>query len=424
MMPIKRLTLWLLCAVCIHVAAANAGEPQRWTEKERLHLVNLAIGLVSHPQVYGAHPWQSLDSERLFELYLRELSRRGRIKMAIAGDTQKFRGEFSSGAWRSDLSPVYALYADLERSGAAISEEDKDEAISILISAIAGLQYRNNVFSVGGKPYSVSDKAARNDTIPTTSSMVGNIAIVRPGNKTTTAAALLPNTADLGAELKALGRHDADAMIVDLRSHPGFGLKDLLALVGLFAGEGPAMQIKAANGTVDRMHSTGKQVWHRPVAVLVDQETASGAEAFAAVLQDRSRALIIGRRTAGDMRIRSNILMSDPADKSANDQVEVTVVVAEVFRLDGMPIDGAGVEPDIRLGPVEAKPSETSRLETISPWPGLARRKDAKVDTPASHDGLSCPPRQGAVDVCLQNAVQAFQQALATQRGHKGNADS
>jgi C-terminal processing protease CtpA/Prc len=40
-------------------------------------------------------------------------------------------------------------------------------------------------------------------------------------------------------------------------------------------------------------------LWTKPVAILVDQGTASAAEEFAAVLQDNSAALIVGSRTLG-----------------------------------------------------------------------------------------------------------------------------
>ena len=40
-------------------------------------------------------------------------------------------------------------------------------------------------------------------------------------------------------------------------------------------------------------------LWTKPVAILVDQGTASAAEEFAAVLQDNSAAFIVGSRTLG-----------------------------------------------------------------------------------------------------------------------------
>ena len=46
-------------------------------------------------------------------------------------------------------------------------------------------------------------------------------------------------------------------------------------------------------------HNYRDGVWDRPVVVLTDQDTASAAEQFAAILQDNRAAIVLGARTAG-----------------------------------------------------------------------------------------------------------------------------
>ncbi|MYM27926.1 hypothetical protein GTP58_06290 [Duganella sp. CY15W] len=78
-----------------------------------------------------------------------------------------------------------------------------------------------------------------------------------------------------------------------------------------------------------------------PLVVLVDAQTASGAEMVAAALQDHGRARIAGVRTAGRGMIQTLRMLSA--------QVALKLTSAEISRPNGRAIEGVGVTPDVML---------------------------------------------------------------------------
>lgn len=97
----------------------------------------------------------------------------------------------------------------------------------------------------------------------------------------------------------ALSRFEAAglrAWVLDLRDNPG-GDRDL-GLDGLFIDEGVAELTLLRGGGLESQEAMGDAFPERPMAVLVNQGTASVAEIFAAMLQDYGRARVFGVTTA------------------------------------------------------------------------------------------------------------------------------
>ena len=106
---------------------------------------------------------------------------------------------------------------------------------------------------------------------------------------------------------------DAPGLILDLRGNGGGDLAETARIAGYFfarkttiariitrTGKPPAFLMGLAR--VPQEFSAGRpggEVYSGPVAVLVNEGTGSGAELFAAALQENSRAAIVGRQTCG-----------------------------------------------------------------------------------------------------------------------------
>jgi carboxyl-terminal processing protease len=82
-----------------------------------------------------------------------------------------------------------------------------------------------------------------------------------------------------------------------------------------------------------------------PLAVLIDDGTASGAEIVAAALQDHGRARIFGRRTMG----RGSIQTIRPLGSGLG---AMKFTTAYWTSPSGRQIDGKGVDPDVSLDTV------------------------------------------------------------------------
>lgn len=131
-----------------------------------------------------------------------------------------------------------------------------------------------------------------------------------------------------------------DGLVIDLRSNGGGWRSVLEGLLGNFVqGEVGAWWSQARSYPLT---ITATPVYDRlkdvPLIVLVDRETESYAEVFAAVLQAQNRAAIVGVNTAGNTE---TIFAYDFDDGSR------LWVAQESFKLpDGSSLEGRGVAPD------------------------------------------------------------------------------
>jgi carboxyl-terminal processing protease len=106
--------------------------------------------------------------------------------------------------------------------------------------------------------------------------------------------------ADLAEALNAAKRAGATGLVLDLRDDPGGLLEEAVGVASLFLADGPVLQERDRGGkTTPVPVEPGRQVWNRPVAVLINGGTASAAEIVAGALRDRLQAPLIGEKSFG-----------------------------------------------------------------------------------------------------------------------------
>ena len=109
------------------------------------------------------------------------------------------------------------------------------------------------------------------------------------------------STRDVAKLIKELKGKQIDGLVIDLRGNGGGSLTEASDLSGLFIDEGPVVQVRDAQGRVTIEGDAEKgAAWDGPLAVMIDRESASASEIFAAAMQDFGRALIIGENSFGD----------------------------------------------------------------------------------------------------------------------------
>lgn len=144
-------------------------------------------------------------------------------------------------------------------------------------------------------------------------------------------------------------RH-ADGLVIDLRGNPG-GLADMIrGIAGHLVNE-PAvlgrMRMRGLNleFIVNPRRSTtdGRAVepYAGPVAILVDELTASASECFAGGLQALGRVQIVGTRSAGQALPAATLQL-------ATGDV-LLYAVGDFVTAKGERLEGAGVRPDIEV---------------------------------------------------------------------------
>lgn len=117
-------------------------------------------------------------------------------------------------------------------------------------------------------------------------------------------------TEEFKEAIKPLG--DMQAMIIDLRGNSGGLLASAIKLSELFLERGDAIVSTEGRKGITRYQSSQSGKYRDiPLAILVDESTASASEVFAGALQDQDRAVIIGRRTFGKGLIQKLVKFKD-----------------------------------------------------------------------------------------------------------------
>ena len=141
---------------------------------------------------------------------------------------------------------------------------------------------------------------------------------------------------------RRLGAAGAGALVIDLRACPGGDLDAAVAWAASFLDAGAEItRVEDADGDEIVRRAALPAVHRMPIAVLVDGDTASAAEVFAACLKAHGRARIVGARTFG--KGSAQRLVPGAGESFAY------VTAARCAAPGGSPIDGVGVEPDLSL---------------------------------------------------------------------------
>lgn len=113
---------------------------------------------------------------------------------------------------------------------------------------------------------------------------------------------------------------DASGLIVDLRGNGGGDVEEMLHIAGyffnekVFFGRGVTRSGKPLSllgGLVKvpleaYVGGPGKQIWSKPVVILISERTGSAAESFTAGMQENGRATVMGTQSCGCVNIVNN----------------------------------------------------------------------------------------------------------------------
>ena len=158
---------------------------------------------------------------------------------------------------------------------------------------------------------------------------------------------------DVARELIKLKEQKVDGVVLDLRNNGGGSLYDVVQMVGLFIDQGPVVQVKDRDGKATILSDHDKSVlYDGPLAVMVNELSASASEIFAAAIQDYKRGVIIGSTsTYGKGTVQRNIALDRSMGFSDGPSVLGTVklTLQKFYRISGGSTQLRGVSSDIVL---------------------------------------------------------------------------
>ena len=164
-------------------------------------------------------------------------------------------------------------------------------------------------------------------------------------------------------KLVELNGKELEGLLIDLRNNPGGLVPPSITIADMLLSDG---QIVYTQG---RLSSANQEFYADPfditkgipIAVLINEGSASASEIVAGALQDNNRAVILGTRSFGKGSVQTVVPI--------NESSAVKLTTALYFTPSGKSIQAAGIIPDIVIEPAEIKLYETferAREENLS----------------------------------------------------------
>ena len=145
-------------------------------------------------------------------------------------------------------------------------------------------------------------------------------------------------------QVKKLTAEGAKRLIFDVRNNPGGSVDSVCDALDALLPEGKIMTLRTKAGK-ETVYESYKNEVDLPMAVLVNADSISAAEFFAAALQEYGKAVVIGEQTIGKGYSQQNYELSDGSALHLSDQ--------EYFTPNGKSLIGTGVTPDVQSSPAE-----------------------------------------------------------------------
>ncbi|MBW8683993.1 carboxy terminal-processing peptidase [Chitinophaga rhizophila] len=156
---------------------------------------------------------------------------------------------------------------------------------------------------------------------------------------------------DVAKEITKLKAENVEGIILDLRFNGGGSLQDVVQMAGLFIPEGPIVQVKSRSGDPMVLRDRDKSVQYGgPLAIMVNEYSASASEIMAAAMQDYKRAVIIGSNTFGKGTVQRMLNLDDfYSNKELGALGAIKLTQQKFYRANGGSTQLKGVTSDILL---------------------------------------------------------------------------
>ena len=145
---------------------------------------------------------------------------------------------------------------------------------------------------------------------------------------------------ELREQVERLVRAGAEGIIIDMRGNGGGLLNEAILSSSVFVEEGRIVSTRSRTQGDRDYDAVGDPIDPVPLVVLVNRDSASATEIFAAALAHHDLATVVGTRTYGKGTFQEVI------EIPAGGALDLTI--GQYLTADGTSIAGKGVQPDVR----------------------------------------------------------------------------
>ena len=230
----------------------------------------------------------------------------------------------------------------------------------------AGLKPGDVIIKVDGQGFDASDLTDVSSRVKGNAGTTVDLTILREGNETVftverreiqmtvAAGEMLTDTIGLVtitnfdarcaqetiAAIEQVRAAGAEALIFDVRNNPGGYKDEMVEVLDYLLPEGPLFRSEdyLGNSFVD---SSDKRCLDIPMAVLVNSESYSAAEFFAAALSEYEAAEIVGEKTCGKGYFQQAFTLWDGS--------AVNLSIGKYYTPNGISLADIGITPDVEV---------------------------------------------------------------------------
>lgn len=138
-----------------------------------------------------------------------------------------------------------------------------------------------------------------------------------------------------------LQKQGMKGLVLDLRDNGGGLLDAVVEMLDYILPKGMIVYTEDKYGNREEYKGTDKDVLELPMTVLINGNSASAAEIFAAAMQDYKAATLIGTTSFGKGIVQTILPLTDGT--------AVKITISRYFTPNGVCIHGEGVTPDIEV---------------------------------------------------------------------------
>jgi carboxyl-terminal processing protease len=193
---------------------------------------------------------------------------------------------------------------------------------------------------------------------------------------------------DLSDALALFEREKVKGIIMDLRGNPGGLYEQAQKVSDAFIKAGTLVSMVGVGGA-QRKDETATDSGHEPtvpLAVLVNQNSASASEIVAGAVKNLDRGVVIGEGTFGKGSVQVLFDIPSPipfGDRSDDDKLGLKLTTAQYLTPGDLSIQGTGVIPDIETDPLLVQ--KEGERSWIRLQPSTHRRREADYEWHLEH---------------------------------------
>lgn len=211
--------------------------------------------------------------------------------------------------------------------GAAVAEIGHQEAIN----RIQGEEYTSVTLTIlrGGvsQDYTIIRRQVTRNLV--TNEIIGDIGYIRVEDFAQRV------NADFEEAVKRLS--GAKGLIIDVRDNPGGNVDVMSVMLDLLLPEGRLITLEQSDGAKEYKES-GESCVDVPIVVLINSQSYSAAEFFAACLSEFGWAKTVGERTTGKGYAQVDVKLTDGS--------ALHLSVRRYYTPNGISLAGVGIQPD------------------------------------------------------------------------------